>query len=281
MSEVISKVERVNRLSAGGKRFAIHISHMTHPGRVLTIHNYATSWFAFHYFTAGKGQYRDASNFRHTIQPGTLLLRVPWVKHTMEFEPERETALYSIGMPVEQLHCWQKLGIVSENRIAADLGLRSTVVNAITRRMDELRTTPLSALPLLGQRIQDFAAQLFWEAQQNRGMLEPESLIDAACQLLQSEMEQRLAMPEVAEALGVSYSRFRRLFREYMHMSPGEYRIRCRIDRARTLLAIPEIPLMELAEQLGYPDYYSFSKQFKRFTGVSPTAYQKTAGADL
>ena len=46
-------------------------------------------------------------------------------------------------------------------------------------------------------------------------------------------------------------------------------------NRAKTLL-LKQYTVAETAGQLGYPDAFSFSKQFKRYTGMSPTQFKRT-----
>ncbi len=48
-----------------------------------------------------------------------------------------------------------------------------------------------------------------------------------------------------------------------------------RLDLARSMLAQPGPPILEIAFELGYQDGPAFSKAFKRWTGISPHYYRK------
>ncbi len=50
-----------------------------------------------------------------------------------------------------------------------------------------------------------------------------------------------------------------------------------RREKALLLLRSPSLSLDEVAEQLGYSDTSNFRRAFRRWTGVSPAAYRKTA----
>lgn len=49
-----------------------------------------------------------------------------------------------------------------------------------------------------------------------------------------------------------------------------------RLDRAKTLLTTSDLPVKEIAFELGYSGPNNFVRAFKRFTGVTPTAYRKS-----
>jgi AraC-like DNA-binding protein len=49
------------------------------------------------------------------------------------------------------------------------------------------------------------------------------------------------------------------------------------VEAACRLLATERLSVKEAAFSLGYPDIHSFSKQFKQFTGVSPSRFRDDA----
>jgi AraC-like DNA-binding protein len=83
----------------------------------------------------------------------------------------------------------------------------------------------------------------------------------------------------LAAESGMSTRTFRRRFAQIMGTSPQAYAIACRIGHARQMLGATELPIKTVARQLGYSDIFFFSRQFTRFTGISPAAYRKTKEA--
>lgn len=80
---------------------------------------------------------------------------------------------------------------------------------------------------------------------------------------------------ELAAEAGMSPRTFRRRFTATTGASPRDYAIACRIGHARQMLGGTELPIKSIAEQLGYRDVFFFSRQFTRFTGISPAAYRR------
>jgi AraC-like DNA-binding protein len=100
------------------------------------------------------------------------------------------------------------------------------------------------------------------------------TLVRAACVLLEQNLEQRISMGEFARRLEVSHPTLRRVFRRNMGLSPGEYRIRRRIERSCTLLM--SYSVKEVAARLGYNDAFTFSAQFKTVMKTSPRDFRQS-----
>lgn len=94
------------------------------------------------------------------------------------------------------------------------------------------------------------------------------------------EINENYANPdfEVMEAIkrtGYSANHLRKLFKEETGVTPTEFIIIRRMDRAAELFRLlrDRIPVREIALQCGYEDPYYFSRQFKAYYSVSPQKY--------
>ncbi len=79
----------------------------------------------------------------------------------------------------------------------------------------------------------------------------------------------------LAALCGISTVYFRKLFSRIAGCSPIAYIHRLRIAQAKRMLQSDCDHVGEIALSLGYPDIYTFSKTFKKHTGLSPTHYLK------
>jgi AraC-like DNA-binding protein len=109
-----------------------------------------------------------------------------------------------------------------------------------------------------------------------------QGLRSSLCERLQrfvaAHPDRRLTSVDLAEAAGLSLDYFARLFRVTYGMAPRKWLVRERLRWAAQRLSESEINVGALAEQLGYPDIFSFSRQFKQVHGVSPRAYRTQVG---
>jgi AraC-like DNA-binding protein len=102
---------------------------------------------------------------------------------------------------------------------------------------------------------------------------QPESLnwITAYCAF---HLAEPLRVRDLAERAHLSQSHFSALFRQRFGMSPHQYLIHLRIQRAQELLRTTPHSLAYIAEQCGFADVHHLAKTFKRMNGISPGAYR-------
>lgn len=87
--------------------------------------------------------------------------------------------------------------------------------------------------------------------------------------------DREISVTELAELCKLSVSHFRRIFKEKTGFTPLGYRESVRIHWAKQLLISDFFTVSEIADKLGYYDVYHFSKDFKRYTDMSPKEYVK------
>ncbi len=103
----------------------------------------------------------------------------------------------------------------------------------------------------------------------------PDWLVQAQ-QLLSEPAGFRTDIADLANDLDTTASTLRRRFKAATGLSPRDWAINARLERARSLLADSAMPISVIAAQLGYLDIYFFSRQFTRHSGLSPTAYRRS-----
>ena len=96
-------------------------------------------------------------------------------------------------------------------------------------------------------------------------------MISKARLMIRESLESDLTIQHIAEDLGVSYSNFRKLFKEYTGLSPATYQQELRLLRAKEMLTTTDYSIKEIAYRLNFesPDY--FSAKFKAKMGFKPS----------
>lgn len=93
--------------------------------------------------------------------------------------------------------------------------------------------------------------------------------------ILENYSKEGLGLKEVARAMRLSPYYLARLFKSSEGMSVGRYIREVRIARAKELLESTDLPVIEVALEVGYSDPAQFSKVFKQKTGLAPSQYRK------
>ncbi len=98
----------------------------------------------------------------------------------------------------------------------------------------------------------------------------------AARQWALAHLHEPMTLADLAERSHMSLRTFARRFTEEVGMSPGRWVIQQRVDRARHLLEITDLPVDEIAVQVGFAADTSLRQHLHAAIGVSPLAYRRT-----
>ena len=101
------------------------------------------------------------------------------------------------------------------------------------------------------------------------------AVIQKGIAYMEQDPRQLLSIKEVAELCDVSEIYFRRLFKEYAGVSPIEYRMHTKIEKAKKYLQYDQMNTDEISALLGFTDPSYFCRQFKKHTGMTPTEYRQ------
>ena len=86
-----------------------------------------------------------------------------------------------------------------------------------------------------------------------------------------------ITVDDLAEQAAISTFHFSRLFKKTIGETPYQFLVAYRVERAKGLLAKPDIPLIDIALACGFSDQAHFSRMFKKSTGQSPKVWRGNA----
>ncbi|HEX7852235.1 MAG TPA: AraC family transcriptional regulator [Sphingobium sp.] len=82
-------------------------------------------------------------------------------------------------------------------------------------------------------------------------------------------------LEEMASQAGVTASHFCRIFRKATGVSPHQYVMKARLDRAQHLLVQSDMALATIADFLGFTSQSHFTRAFRQFVGEPPSDFRK------
>ncbi|WP_216853078.1 helix-turn-helix domain-containing protein [Phytoactinopolyspora halotolerans] len=106
-----------------------------------------------------------------------------------------------------------------------------------------------------------------------RHLLRVRDLIDRA-------YGEQLDIAALARSASVSPTHFSRSFKAAFGETPHQYLMSRRMERAKALLRVGELSVTEVCLAVGFTSLGSFSTQFRRFVGESPSAYRSHVTSD-
>jgi AraC-like DNA-binding protein len=92
------------------------------------------------------------------------------------------------------------------------------------------------------------------------------------CDYIEEHWSDQLRLEDIAAAAGMDSYCLIRTFRRHMGMTPHTYLLQRRIEKGKKLL-LSGLSSAQVALDSGFFDQSHFTKQFKRFTGATPSNY--------
>ena len=99
--------------------------------------------------------------------------------------------------------------------------------------------------------------------------------INISIDFINNNYSNNIKVTDIANYVGLNRSYFSNLFTKKIGISPQEYLLSLKMERACNLLTNLQLSIGDVARQVGYEDQLTFSKIFKKSKGVSPKLYRE------
>ena len=101
-----------------------------------------------------------------------------------------------------------------------------------------------------------------------------EIYVDMAVEMIMANFSRNVSVAWIASEIGINRSYLSIIFKKRTGMSPQQYLISCRLERAAALLLETDMSIRAISASVGYSDPLTFSKAFKQNFGASPSIYR-------
>lgn len=242
----------------------------TEKGRVL--HEYQLL-----YITQGRGIFRSSTTQPEgvKINKGTLILLRPGELHS--YCPTASTGWmeYYIGFEGKTFdHLLRLLGLSCGEQIW-EIGLNNELIQLYTRAIEIASDNKLTPQPLLTGIVCHMIGLICYTI---RNQTSPTTNLEQAVEKAKIIMDERVMdevdLYQLASQLNLSYSWFRKTFKDFTGHSPAKYFQLLKLRRAQRMLSDTQLSIKEIAYSLGYKSTEHFFAIFKKHAGCTPTAYR-------
>lgn len=238
-------------------------------GRVL-------SEYQLLYITEGKGRLVTEHGGKFEIKAGNMFLIFPGEKHSYFPDPETGWSEYWIGFNGSNVDSRTSEGFFSPLKPVYFIGYNENVIELYREAIRTAQRQETYFQQLLAGIVNHLLGLMFMTDRNNRMQPDEEGrrIVNRARAFMQASVETDLRMPEVAEHVGVNYTSFRNLFKQYTGLSPAQYFINLKIHRAKEMLRSTSASIKEISIILQFENPEYFATQFKKKTGISPTEFR-------
>ena len=101
-------------------------------------------------------------------------------------------------------------------------------------------------------------------------------MIDNVISEIREHYMEDISLTSLSAKYNISLGHLSKMIKESLSVNFSDYIASLRIQRAKELLRDDRLSIQEIAEIVGYNDYFYFTKVFKRVEGISPSKYRKS-----
>ncbi len=232
-----------------------------------------------------RGVYVHHVGSRHTVVEASRVLFInenePYrVSHpvkggdsTVSIRVDPETLLELAPARYQQAKgraAFDRSGVRADNR-------SQRLAATVRQRLHRGTVDALEAEELTLELVRHTLGEKTWRAPSSSGA-GPRRLADRVKLLLSADLSRRWSLSEAAKSVGVSPVYLTQAFKRVEDVPLYRYHLRLRLARALDLLADYD-DLTNLALDLGFTSHSHFTAAFRRFYGVTPSAFQRSVRA--
>ena len=225
------------------------------------------------YLTEGEGIFHSTNVREAIIREGDLFLLFPGEWHSYHPNPRTGWKSYWIGFRGRNIDDRVRAGFLSPQKPIYHVGFSDEIVRLYKEAYDTALIEAAYSQQMMAGIVNHLIG-LMYSLERNIQLGRNQAHVDMISRArlrIREALESDLTIQQVAQDLGVSYSNFRKLFKEHTGMSPAIYQQDLRLQRAKELLTTTDLSIKEIAYRLNFesPDY--FSLKFQAQTGRRPT----------
>lgn len=228
------------------------------------------------YLVEGEGTFASTHVPECPIKAGDIFLLFPGEWHCYHPTPGSTWKSYWIGYRGRNMDDRVKYGFLSSAKPIYHTGYSPDIIQLYKTAMQAAKEEAAYSQQILAGIVNNLIGMMYAKERNiilSRDMANVD-LINKAKLIIREKLEDPVTIQEVAESLGMGYSNFRKLFKEFTGFSPALYQQELRLQKAREMLSTTNISIKEIAYRLNFdsPDY--FSSKFKAKTGFKPSEYR-------
>jgi AraC-like DNA-binding protein len=225
------------------------------------------------YNPEGEGVFESTHCPKTQLKPGDMFLLFPGEWHTYHPNPRTGWKSNWIGFKGKNMDDRVKAGFLSPEKPIYHVGY-SAVIETLYKRAFEAAMEEAAYAQQMMAGLVNHLIGIMYSLERNIELNKNQQQVDMVSKArlrIRESLESDVTIQTIAEELGVSYSNFRKLFKEYTGLSPATYQQELRLLRAKELLTTTELSIKEIAYRLNFesPDY--FSAKFKAKMGFKPS----------
>lgn len=227
------------------------------------------------YITKGEGFFESDSTKKRKVEKGCLIMLFPNQWHTYSPLSDSGWNEYYIGFEGPIIDNLVQASFFTKENPVLEVGFQDNLVNLFSRAIETAKEDKIATQQYLAGVVLHILGKVLSVSKnivtENAEIYQK---IERAKIIMSENLYKDVSPQQIAEKLNVSYSWFRKVFKNYTGYAPTQYFQELKINQAKHLLAETSQSVKEIAFELNYNSTEHFFSIFKKKTGFTPIAYR-------
>ena len=227
------------------------------------------------YIAKGSGTFESEQVGSVVVHPGTVLLLFPNIWHRYKPHDDEGWEEYWVGFNGSYASYLMQQDCFDPHAPLIHMGFNSEFINVFIRLIDTLKFEGVAFAQLSSSLTTQLLGLVYASALQKEKVMDrKEQVINNIRYKIHENLSNCATLEELASQHNVSYAWFRKTFKEVVGISPGQYQLNLKLEKAARMIRETQMSISEIAFVNGFVSEHHFSKIFKKKMGVSPSAYK-------
>lgn len=231
------------------------------------------------YITNGSGWFSSQhQNKKQKVTAGTMILLFPGEWHSYAPDLASGWDEYWVGFRGMHIDNRVKKGFFTLKEPLHSIGLNSSIVGLYEDIIRIAQKEKAGYQQMISSIVLSILGTVYYK---NKNEQYSDSYIvdkiNEARNIIKDNTENTISQEEIAKKLGLGYSWYRRMFKEYTGVSPAQYHLQQKLMKAKELLTTTNQNITEIAYELHFENVCQFSTFFKKKEGITPSEFRKRA----
>lgn len=227
------------------------------------------------YITKGRGLFSSETTRERQVCKGRMMFLLPGQWHM--YHPYMQTGWneYYIGFEGPVVDNLMRAGFFTPENQILEVGLNEELVSLFSQALEIAESDRTSAQQHLGGVVLHMLGMIL-SILKNKiyEMGDVDQKIEQAKIIMNENIFKDIDPEELAMKLNISYSWFRKVFKDYTGYAPAKYFQELKLRKAKQLLVGTSRSVKEISFLLGYKSTEHFFSLFKKHTGFTPMEYR-------
>lgn len=233
------------------------------------------SSYLIHIVLSGKGTYK-VNNTSYNLTVGDGFLIYPNELIYYEADKDNPWEYIWVGLVGTKINDYLNKTSLSKSNPIFTLSESSKLINSINSIINSTNIDTNKNLKILSN-LYDFLFELLNEFPNliNSNKNAQQAYLDEALLYIQLNFQDNISVMDIANHLSIDRSYLHRIFKKNLNLSPQEYILNLKLEKATELLSTTSLTIGDIARSVGYSDTMLFSKTFKKYKSCTPSKYRK------